>query len=280
MLIQDMATPRPGPSEYLASLLVPPDYSCPHDNKMKSREIPARLGFFRDADGLITYIETGKLCQTCYDLAVPNGFNVWSTYYKPFAQPMPPELKEQFSSRMMDSEEWSQYYGQNATLTRTPHSGWAALRVPFNDDYYPPMIQAGTESNPDHEVQRLRMPVNAEAHETFRYLRELGQPYYIDQLHLVPPWNPKAPNQIEEDRRVARENYIAYKSAAHGLVGTGVGGAGKNSIVEQRILGGRAIQIPGYFGASNVRIEHDYQDTTPRGATPGPVKVFFTFLQC
>ncbi|KAI1090691.1 hypothetical protein F5B19DRAFT_461899 [Rostrohypoxylon terebratum] len=259
----------PGSSEFLSSLLTGPNHSCPHENKKKNEELPFRLGFFRATDGTMTYIDTNKLCQQCYELAVPKGFNVWSTYYKFSEMPMSQELQERFRNAMMDSAEWGKYYGRSKTKERKPPVGWAALRLTFNDDFYPPMWQAGTEDDPDAEVRRERMPSNAEAHEAFRYLQFLGDPFYIDQLHLTRKWDPNAEDREAEDRRVAIENNLAYQRAAHGLVGTGVGGAGPFSIVEQRILGDRAIQIPGRFGGNDDdTTSQQLNETYPRQGLP------------
>lgn len=230
--------PPAGSSEFLSSLLTTPDHTCPHDNKRKARQLPKRLGFSRHQDGTITFLDTDKVCQNCYNLAVPNGFCVWSTDYKASERPIADEHRAQVAPRMMDSRQWSQFYGSNATL-QPPRNGGAALRVPMFDDFYPLMWEAGMEDDPDYEPERIRMPVNAR--DTFRKIQDSGQPFYIDQLHLTRPWDPNASDQAAEDRRVALENNLAYQEASRWHRGTGVGGAGANSIVEQRILTSRGV---------------------------------------
>ena len=229
----DRASSQRGTAEYLNSLLTGPDHSCPHTNKKKTKEMPHRMGFFRQTDGTHTYLDTAKVCQQCYDLAIPEGFNVWSTAYKASANPMTPENRARLEG--------------DGTLS----GNWAALSMPSARGYYPPMFQAGTEDGPDpRPVTDRLLPTNAEATELWRYLQHEGKPFYVDQLHLTRPWNPNAPDQRAEDRRVARENHLAYANAAQGFVGTGIGGAGVNTIVEQRILGDRAQEFPGRFGSS------------------------------
>ena len=65
---------------------------------------------------------------------------------------------------------------------------------------------------------------------------------------MTRPWDPNGPDQPAEDQRVARENRLAHDGAAEGYVGTGVGGAGVNSIVEQRILRERGLPVTANFG--------------------------------
>jgi len=128
--------------------------------------------------------------------------------------------------------------------------------MPTSADYYPRMCQAGTEDDDYPEFDKdVRMPPNTL--EFWRQIGDKGQPFYLDQLHLTRPWNPKADDQKAEDRRVARENEPAYKYARRGFVGTGVGGDGANSIAEQRILGSRAEEIPANFGFNRDRATHD-----------------------
>lgn len=267
-----MSNPPAGSSEFLATLLTGPNNSCPHSDKTKSRHLPLRLGFSRHTDGGITDVDTSKLCQSCYDAAVPTGFDVWSTYYKAGVRPMDPAHKAHLNQTMISNQEWATYYGPNATRPPPTNTGWQAVPVPGKGDYYPPMSQAGLEDDHDAEVRSdIRMPVNAEAREAFRYIREGGQPFYIDQLHLTKPWDPNAPDQAAEDRRVARENVLAYQGARRGIVGTGVGGGGVNSIVEQRILGDRKEEIPGRFGSSGMLLREDDYSTPgpPSGGTTG-----------
>jgi hypothetical protein len=227
---------QPGTSEYLSTLLTGPNHSCPHPNKEKSKPVPHRLGFFRQTDDTTTYLDTNKVCQQCYDRAIPQGYNVWSTAYKPAEQPMSDETQRRFEKE----------------------GNWAALNLRTARDYYPPMWEAGTEEDPNvFPVNDRAMPSNAEARELWRKLKDVGQPFYVDQLHLTERWNPKAPDQAAEDRRVARENLLAYDNAACGYVGTGVGGAGVNSIVEQRILRDRAQELPATFGYNPDMATHD-----------------------
>jgi hypothetical protein len=225
----DSASAQPGTAEYLSTLLTGPDHSCPHSEKTKTKGMPNRMGFFRKTDGTHTYLDTAKVCQPCYDLAVPEGFNVWSTAYKPGTLSLTQENKER--------------------LKRGEIKG--PLNMRSEQDYYPAMFQAGTEEEPDViPITGRPLPMNAEPRELWRYMQDQEKPFYVDQLHLEHPWDPNAPEPEVEDQRVARENYPAYENAALGFVGTGVGGAGVNSIVEQRILGERARELPARFGRS------------------------------
>lgn len=229
------------------------------------------MGFFRHTDGATSYIDTDKLCQDCYNKAVPN-LAVWTTYYKPSERPMEPAHRDRLRASMLTSEEWSQRHGADATLPPLQNTGWQALRNPASDDFYPPMMESGTEDAPDAPVRSgIRMPVNAEAHEAFRLMQENGAPFYIDQLHLTQPWDPNAPDQQAEDRRVAAENRRAYESATVGILGTGVGGGGVNSIVEQRILRDRIQELPGRFGSPSAsQRQDDYTLTDEYDHTPQP----------
>ena len=238
----DIARTQPGTAEYLNSLLTDRDHSCPHPDKTKTRGVPRRLGFFRKTDDTHTILDTGKVCQGCYDLAVPSGFNTWSTAYKASANPMTEENQAR----------------------RDRGENWAALSMSSARDYYPAMFQAGTEDEPDPmPITDRLLPTNAEARELWRYLQDQEQPFYVDQLHLTRPWDPRAANRQEEDQRVARENYLAYSNADWVFVGTGIGGAGVNTIVEQRVAAGRTHEVPANFGYNRDRAGPDELFTGP-----------------
>lgn len=238
----DIARTQPGTAEYLNSLLTDRDHSCPHPDKTKTRGVPRRLGFFRKTDDTHTILDTGKVCQGCYDLAVPSGFNTWSTAYKASANPMTEENQAR----------------------RDRGENWAALSMSSARDYYPAMFQAGTEDEPDPmPITDRLLPTNAEARELWRYLQDQEQPFYVDQLHLTRPWDPRAANRQEEDQRVARENYLAYSNADRVFVGTGIGGAGVNTIVEQRVAAGRTHEVPANFGYNRDRAGPDELFTGP-----------------
>ncbi|KIX08978.1 uncharacterized protein Z518_00056 [Rhinocladiella mackenziei CBS 650.93] len=249
------AQQTPGTAEYLSTLLTGPDHTCPHANKEKTRGTPKRLGFFRATDGSTTYLDTDKVCQSCYDAAVPEGFNVWSTAYNPSTRPMTPKSQARFNNEGGDKL-----------------NNWAALNVP---DFYPPMWQAGTEDDFDSvPVTDKHMPTNAEVKELWRALVTAGQPFYIDQLHLSEPWNPRAPDQKAEDARVSRENHLAYANAARGFIATGIGGAGCNTIIEQRVLGERAVEIPARFGENWKMATHDESEVPDASeSSPHPPRV-------
>ncbi|EXJ86826.1 hypothetical protein A1O3_03780 [Capronia epimyces CBS 606.96] len=240
------AAKTPGTAEYVSTKLSGPQHSCPHADKTKTRGMPKRLGFFRQTDGTMTYLDTDKVCQRCYDDMTPAGFTVWSTAYKPSERPMTPTSQAR--------------YRNEGDPDRLDH--WAAVAMPTSSDYYPAMWQAGTEDDADTEpIVDRRLPNNAEVRELWRQLQTDGRPFYVDQLHLTQPWDPNAPDQRAEDARVARENRLAYENAARGYVETGVGGAGYNSIVEQRILRERAVELPARFGENRNTATHDETET-------------------
>jgi hypothetical protein len=227
---------EPGTAEFLSTLLTARGNKCPHFPKLRpgrKSNVPHRVGFFHATDGNITCLETNRVCQNCYSIAVPSGFNVWSTNY-PYSR-----LEGLPSRRIEDGTKVG----------------------PKLYNYYPRMIEAGTEGfedNPQAEVKlypQTPMPASAEADEAFRWLQESGKPFYIDQLHLSKPWDPNAVDKEAQSRRVAEENAVAYLNAAQGVAATGVGGTGHNTIVEQRILeiGNRLVTLPSQMGNGHPR---------------------------
>ncbi|KAI9774516.1 MAG: hypothetical protein M1840_002763 [Geoglossum simile] len=89
------------------------------------------------------------------------------------------------------------------------------------------------------------MPRNAEVREGWRYMKDDRRPSYVDQLHVYPPWSP---DREGESVRIGQLNAAAYRGAKICIVATGVGGGGVNTIVEQRLVGERASDLPASFG--------------------------------
>ena len=230
--------PPKGSAEYLSLKLTGEDFSCPHPDKLipgVQSKIPARLGFFHvtlgDTD--ISYLDTAKLCQTCYGDVVPGGFLTWSCFY------MKPDIN------VYSSEE---EYPNTAPVGVLPHA-------------FPAQVQAGTERfferhllpiralkvpssagyiyyNGKHYSQRRALlPKNGEPRLVWEFLQWAKQPFYIDILHLDPPWEAKNTEeaQLIEDRRVARANAAAYIGARYIINGVPEGGWGPYTVAEQRL---------------------------------------------
>jgi hypothetical protein len=218
----EAARRQPGTAEFLSTLLTARGHKCPHFPKISpgpKANVPFRLGFFHAIDGNITCLETNRICRKCYDAAVPEGFNVWSTNYP-------------------NSQQGNFY----PTMIEAGTEG-------FEDN--------PTEESKVYDA--VRMPASAEADEAFRWLQEQGKPFYIDQLHLTRPWNPNLIDRVAEDRRVVEENAVAYRNAAKGVAATGVGGTGPYTIAEQRILevGNRLVVLPSQIGGHPWTVTHD-----------------------
>lgn len=151
-------------------------------------------------DAKLVYVESKDICQACLDLAAPQGFNTWSNTYTPFK----------------------------------------GSSIPDSRSYFPPLFKAGTEDmdNPSPPpLNNIVMPANVEAQETFRYMQEQGQPFWIDKLHGDLKFDPNKRDGGAQGRAFARQNYPAYAGSKQGYIGTPAGGTGKNTLAEQRVLG-------------------------------------------
>lgn len=238
--------PPKGSAEYLSMCLQGPDHSCPHPKKLKAgieSKIPSRLGFFHVSDEDMSYLDTEKLCRECYDDVVPDGFLAWPAYYQ-------------------KAEAVNPYVDQPRYHSGQPTGG--------DPRYFPLQLQAGTEkfgSPPDdppqsvhsypaasrskafervgmlnydgkhYEKRTPQIPPNAETVEAWRFLQWAKMPFYIDILHLYPPWRPGLPKreQDKENTRVARSNGAAYLGATWVINAVPEGGYGPYTASEHRI---------------------------------------------
>ena len=132
---------------------------------------PSRLGFiYSAASGVsIRYVDLNKkLCRDCCDAIVPGG-----QYYA-----------------------WSILAGTNASDV-----GSVLARLNPSDAFYPPILQAGKES----EAVVHPIPDFPGAKEVWQWLEARGKPFYIDQLHLPVGYGmtPLARKRVAKDSAVA-----------------------------------------------------------------------------
>lgn len=221
----------------------------------RQKERPARLGFFSSNPNAIdpcriTWIDTEVLCDHCYEKAVPQGFVVWSCTYN-------------------------------------------AIRG--GDDYYPtrecfpPMVRAGCEEKPNvpacHIIEGIPIPDTKVVHMLWDRIQEDGRPFYIDLLHMYPPYDKAATDKDAEARRVFHANALAYRNAARGYSGLYANG-GKHSLVEQRMLRNRqALDAEKWLstrtGVSEEPLDSFYNNLVRKLITyPGRVKKVYRICMC
>lgn len=206
---------RPGSAEFLRLKLTVTDEAtglkqCRHAKTDSSQSRPRRLGFFYQSDldnrrlTRLSWVDPDVLCVDCYESALPRGFSVWSTTYDCIRQV--------------------------AGFERQPYPSLPDLS-------FPPMFRAGHEDDQSQLINNIPFPNTEEAHLLWNQLIEDGQPFYIDLLHLDPPYDPNA-NREAEMHRILHYNFLAYSNAARGYSGSW-GDGGLYCLLEQRILRNR-----------------------------------------
>lgn len=239
----------PGCIEYLETLLQE-DGTCGHSPLINRDSnpysaIPARLCFFSqwsDPDrGIrddIFYLDTENLCNDCYRKAVPRGFNVWSTsYFDRYNDKVDEEYKRYFRNCLLEKR------GYPATHDS---EGGSFLRLRWPRCYSAKKRELAFGGG----LPYPKMPGATIAHECWRWLVWNRAPFYIDQLCVSPPYTiyQDPQKKQEENQRISKHNASAYIGAAHGILGLPPGGRGEWTMVELRILGKRALRLPGDFG--------------------------------
>jgi hypothetical protein len=237
----ERASKRQGSAEFLSTLLHPPDFACPHKPKLKAglgTTIPPMLGFFHDTtpkvadipvdkdsnpaeaieagEWYITRLRTEKLCDNCFKLAAPRGFNTWSLTYNNMAEGwnLPPQV--------VAGQEGFQYGGlvDKKRLMFFPGLKTEGARYGY--------------AAPEH------------GRAVFEFLEHLGDPIYLDLLHLEPPYNDDFRPRELENIRVNTMNGPAYLGATFIVADCNDGGKGISSSLEVRIAAvtGRLIELP------------------------------------
>jgi hypothetical protein len=223
---KDPQPPPQGSAEYLALRLTGPDFGCEHTDKRLSPpgpngDIPSRLGFFPagyiSQTGHLTYLDTEKLCANCYEDVLPNGFLTWTSYYM---WPKCQVYRSDFN------------YPENEPT------------VPPLKYMFPSQVQAGTEGffeSKRYQGQKwckrpVFLPVNDDPKDVWRFMEWARQPFYIDLLHLNPPWEAKESEEAQdvENKRVARANAPAYYGARYIISAGPEGGDGPYTVSEHR----------------------------------------------
>ncbi|KAI1090688.1 hypothetical protein F5B19DRAFT_461886 [Rostrohypoxylon terebratum] len=237
----EKAKKRPGSAEYLSTLLTTPELGCPHSPKLQcgvGTTIPPMLGFFHyiepvagntsidpncdpvkaieNGEWYISRMRTGKLCEACFKLAAPNGFNTWSLTYSNMGKSwnLPPQVvagQEQF------------------------HNGGV---VPSERLIFSPGVER------KGATYGFAAPEHGKG--VFEFLKHLGDPFYIDLLHLEPPYDGDFRPAELENIRVNTMNIPAYLGARFIVAETDDGGKGISSSLEMRIAAamGRLISCP------------------------------------
>lgn len=231
----EVAAATPGTAEFLSTLLVDAENGCGHESKLSkhNRMIPARLGFFSLMFGtrLTTVVETYKLCRHCYDKAVPEGFVTWTITY------------ERHTDQMISMTE-----GEDLVVCSNlpSHDNDPTERI-----FFPPVapialvdFKAIVTGNFDIENAQIfykwspYIPQTIPSQCIWREIMDIKKPFYVDLMHLWPPRNPKLTcrKTIEDEKaRILLQNSPAYLGASAVFLGTSDGGAGQNTIVEQRL---------------------------------------------
>jgi hypothetical protein len=221
--------PPPGSAEYLSTLLSGPDLSCPHPDKLRpswEQGIPSRLGFFQFSSDNISYLDTKNLCRACYDAAVPDGFLAWSGMYGGYTNV--------YSEDFEYPEESPEGFAP-ATMRMFP----AQIQAGTEEFYIP---QDGSQSNPhppNWDKRPVFFPKGPEPLQlVWDFFKWAKWPFYIDLLHLHPPYKeyPRgSPQEKKEDERVDKANAAAYLGARYVVLACPDGGIGPNTILEHRL---------------------------------------------
>ncbi|RYP60578.1 hypothetical protein DL771_010469 [Monosporascus sp. 5C6A] len=202
-----------GSAESIASLLTGRGFCCPHFPKyhvgsgLGQGQYPSRLAFFHTTGGdtRISFLDTNKLCSECLNLAVPDGFNFWST-----------------SATVRDIRARDSRASQT---TPSLPSRW--LDMASSSDSYPRLFQAGTEGFPQNNLgaryiashcvappKTVHIPQLTGAKEAWQWLQDQRKPFYIDQLHLNKGWSPFGEMMAYNDSAIAEETGVAFNLAS------------------------------------------------------------------
>lgn len=90
---------------------------------------------------------------------------------------------------------------------------------------------------------------NGVAGDLYRYLEHLGDPFYIDVMHRVQPYDPRASDLSKQTVDLTAENGTAYLGATW-IVVEEEGGVGINSTLEQRVGRGKVLE----WSPRNIRL--------------------------
>ncbi|KAH8195583.1 hypothetical protein TruAng_010239 [Truncatella angustata] len=212
----------PGSAEWTATYLKGRGLSCLHFPKYRTYNAkflcpyPSRLGFFHTLgpEPGISFLDTGKLCNNCLDLVVPNGFNYWSVCPRSRS---PPKIKDG------DSKDTEQSHLEHSVVS-SPTARW--LDIIPSAVSYPQLFQAGTEGFSDATIRfsntasqvtalpvTLSIPLVDKSQEAWKWLQSERKPFYIDQLHLTKGWTPFAEKSAEIDSAIAVRVGTAFSPA-------------------------------------------------------------------
>ncbi|KAK8118282.1 uncharacterized protein PG998_006563 [Apiospora kogelbergensis] len=211
--------PRRGSAEYVLKKLVGEDPKCEHVPLLvpgHDAQVPQRLGFFFENDPIgptalgskfpsVLNLDVGKLCRTCYEDVVPDGFVTWSMDYG-FLQLKKEKRKETRRFGYLPQQCSPGPYGDlQPHLTRE-----SGELKPFGNNLFLP--------------------------EAFAFLQHLAKPFYIDVLNLSEQWdfNASEEKQKQQLERVGIENGLAYDFADIVFVADASGGYGPWTTAEQR----------------------------------------------
>lgn len=253
-----MHSPPPGSAEFLSTLLTGPEQACPHvaDHLRPGVEnkIPPRLGFFHASadDDELSYVDTNKLCQNCYDAALPKGFLAWSAYYMRGGVNVYREHHKYFSSGRQAGHDPDMFPAQMQAGTE---------RFGEPTPYRPPTKTKAHELLGPTDTDHIRrddrfvfLPKNEETREAWRFFQHAKQPFYLDLLHLHPPYKDFVAEytevhgkpsktklkelearDMEENERIAQANAPAYLGARFVINAVPEGGYGPYTVAEQRL---------------------------------------------
>ncbi|RYP44907.1 hypothetical protein DL768_008683 [Monosporascus sp. mg162] len=205
--------PVPGSAESISSLLTGRGFCCPHFPKYHVGsspdlgQYPSRLAFFHATgkDTGISFLDTNKLCSKCLNLAVPDGFNYWST-----------------SVTVRDLRA-----SDSPASQTTPSLPPRWLDMATSSDSYPRLFQAGTEGFPQNTLDArhiashcvappatVHIPQLPGAKEAWLWLQDQRKPFYIDQLHLNKGWSPFGEMMAYNDSAIAEKTGVAFNLAS------------------------------------------------------------------
>jgi hypothetical protein len=250
--------PPPGSAEYLATLLTGPEYGCPHTAHylqpgVKSK-IPPRLGFFhasRDDDEL-SYIDTNKLCQACYNKALPRGFLAWSAFYMRGGVNIYREGQEYFASGRLAGRDPDMFPAQ--IQAGKERFGERTRHRPATTKKAHDMLGPSEADLIPRDDRYVFIPKNEDTRAAWKFFQTAKQPFYMDLLHVHPPYRDfveqytvkhgkpgryklkQLEMQVrEENERIAQANAPAYLGARYVINAVPEGGYGPYTIAEQRL---------------------------------------------
>lgn len=232
-----LKNPSKGSAEYVLKKLHGENQACKHAKKLQPGprdKVPYRLGFFFQDEphgpsaldskfGSVLNLDVSKLCRSCYEDAVPEGYVTWSMNYE-F-----PKRKKHTGCCSCLRMLFTLVCGSKEVQPTRRYGYLPAQYIPGAGGKLIPY-----QRKPSGELKPFANSVFLP--EAFAFLKHLGGPFYLDVLHLSEQWDFNAPRRKQKAQleRVGKENGLAYDFAKVVYVADASGGYGKWTAGEQR----------------------------------------------